>query len=259
MALVEGSWEEARGYSRLIHSLSDKSPDLAVHIGLNPLGTGLLTPYFPLATSPGRARSVTAALLYPRFLLESFRTGGLSAVGDSIVYAARVSKEYTEAVAKAVGGSFAGVDLSVSPWMEESSLALVEEVAGVRLPEPGFAHGLRLVNETIADAASRLGKTVGFNEVQLPVAEDSKLKVRVAELETSARDLLRLSGVCLAGLDMAVTPASIDSVAGLFLDARAYSRTKGGVVGVRIIPIDGVEPGDEVFLKRFGEVPVIPL
>ncbi|GBF08595.1 conserved hypothetical protein [Aeropyrum pernix] len=258
-ALENGTWEEARSYSELLHRLADKSPDLAVHIGFNPLGTRILTPYFPLATSPGEQRAVTVALLYPRYLLESFRKGGLQAVIDSMVDAAQLSREYGKAVARDVEGSFAGVDLSISPWMEESSLALVEEVGGVRLPEPGFAYGLRLVNEAIAEAASRTGDAIGFNEVQLPVAEDSKLKVRVAELETSARDLLRLSGVCLAGLDMAVIPASLDGVAGLLLEARAYSRAKGSIVGVRLIPLDGVEPGDEVFLKRFGEVPVIPI
>ncbi|MCE4603975.1 MAG: DUF711 family protein [Aeropyrum sp.] len=252
------SWDEYREISRFIHSLSDKSPDYAVHLAFNPKASNILTAYFPLATSPGNKRLVTAALLYPNYLAQNFRSGGINQLEAAMKAAARRAIAMAEAVARETLAEVGGVDLSVSPWMEESSLALVETLAGVRMPNPGFAYGLRVLNEIISRVAGQVVST-GFNEVQLPVAEDSRLKVRVAELNTTARDLLRLSGVCLAGLDMAVIPASVDGVAGLLLDAVAYSRAKKGIVGVRVIPVEGVEPGDEVFLRRFGEVPVIPI
>lgn len=254
-----GGWEEARRYSSLLHRLSDRSPDLAVHVGFNPLGGEALTPYYPLSTSPGNSRIVTVALLYPNMLLDAYRRGGLDGMRDAAVSVGEKALNLARAIVGSVEASSVGIDVSVSPWMEESSLGLVEYIAGVRLPEPGFAHGVGQVNRVLAEVASSLGLSVGFNEVQLPVAEDLKLKARVSELNTTARDLLRLSGVCLAGLDMVVVPASIDGVAGLLLDAVAYSQAKSRIVGVRVIPVEGVEPGDEIFLSRFGETPVIPI
>jgi uncharacterized protein (UPF0210 family) len=255
-----GGWEEARLVSDAFHRAASESPDYPVYIAFNPLGEPLETPYYPLSSARRGERLVAAALLYPNYLRKALRSGGMEALERAAAEAASTALRAARIAGGVLGVERAAVDLSISPWMEESSLALAEEVAGVRLPEPGFAWGLEALNEAIARVASRLGdSSIGFNEVQLPVAEDSKLKLRAAEGETTARDLLRLSGVCLAGLDMAVIPASRDALAGLLLDAVAYSRVKGRVVGVRVIPVEEVEPGDKVFLKRFGEVPVIAI
>ena len=164
-----------------------------------------------------------------------------------------------EEASRRLGVKPLGVDLSVAPWMEESSLGLVEYVAGVRMPEPGFLQGIYIVNRALHDASRVLGKTVGFNEVQLPVAEDLKLKARVSELDTTARDLARFSCLCLAGLDLVVIPASRDGVAGLILDVGACSRAKDKPLGVRVIPLEDVEPGDKVWLGKFGDAPVMPI
>ena len=254
-----GGWEEARLASEAFHRAASESPDYPVYLAFNPLGEPLLTPYYPLSSSRPGERMVTVALLYPNYLRDAYRRGGLEGIEEAAVNAGRMALEAGRIVASLLGAEGVAVDMSVSPWMEETVLGLVEEVAGVRLPEPGFAWGLWAVNRAVERAASKLGpgRVTGFNEVQLPVAEDSKLKLRAAEGETRARDLLRLSGVCLAGLDMAVVPASRDAVAGLLLEAEAYSRVKGKVVGVRLIPLEDVEPGDKVYLERFGEVPVI--
>jgi len=93
----------------------------------------------------------------------------------------------------------------------------------------------------------------------LPLAEDSKLKARASEGDLTARYLAMLSGVCVAGLDMVPVPASVNDVAGLFLDVAAYALAKGRALGVRLIPVEGAEPGDRVDLGRFGDAPVIPI
>jgi len=255
LLLGEG-WEEARRASTILHRLADKDPSLATRIGVNVLGRPILTPYYPLSSST-RHLVLTTALTYPNYLAEAYSKGGIEALGDATIEAAGKALEALETAASRIGAEPAGVDLSVAPWMEETSLGLVELVAGVRLPEPGIAYGIGLVNKALADAASRLGRAVGFNEVQLPIAEDLKMKARVSELETRARDLARLAGVCLAGLDLAVVPAGIDQVAGLILDLRGYSLAKDKVLGARIIPVEDVEPGDRVYLDKFGETPVI--
>ena len=261
LKFVEGTWDEARLISKAFHKAASANPDYAVYMAFNPMGE-LLTPYYPLSTTPPGLIAVGVALLYPNYLARAWREGGFEALVEAIENAGRRALEAGERVLQYMGlEGKAYIDLSVSPWMNETVLGLIEEVAQVRMPAPGFAWGIWKVNDAIERASSSIGRerVGGFNEVQLPVAEDSKLKVRVAEGETSARDLLRLSGVCLAGLDMAVIPASVDGVAGLILDATAYSRSKGRVVGVRVIPVEFVEPGDKVFLSRFGEVPVIRL
>ncbi|MEN2999492.1 MAG: DUF711 family protein [Acidilobaceae archaeon] len=255
--LDEVSWSTAIRVSQLIHRLSEESPDLATKVGVNALGEPLLTPYYPLSHSPGE-RGVSAALLYPNYLKERYQEGGLQAMRIAVSEAGKVARSALDIAAELLNARTLGVDLSVSPWMEESSLGLVEAIAGARLPRPGFAMGVRAVNEVLEEVAKEMS-AIGFNEVQLPLGEDSRLKARASEGEVTARDLLRLSGVSLAGLDMAVVPANVNEVAGLLLDATAYARAKRKVVGVRIIPVEEVEPGDGVLLSRFGEVPVIPI
>ena len=256
--LLRGSWAEARKASRILHELADKDPSLATRIGVNVLGERILTPYYPLSSSPVHL-AMTTALTYPNYLARAYAKDGLKGMEQAILEAAGTALRALKTASKVVGATPVGVDLSVAPWMEETSLGLVELIAGVRLPEPGIAYGIGLVNRLLSKAASSLDEAVGFNEVQLPVAEDLKLKARVSELETTARDLARLAGVCLAGLDLVVVPADVDKVAGLLLELKGYAMAKGRVLGARIIPVEDVEPGDKVYLDKFGETPVIAI
>lgn len=256
--LEEPSWSHARRLSKLVHEIAEESPDNAARLGVNTLGSPIYTPYYPLSYSPGDRDSVTVALTYPNYLKEAYQNGGFEGLKNAVEHAAKIAVEALNTAAATVKAEPGGVDLSVAPWMDESSLGLAETIAGVRMPKPGFALGVRIVNEAIEMVASKVG-AVGFNELQLPVAEDSKLKARVSEGDTTARDLARLAGACLAGLDLAVVPADLEGVAGLILEVAAYSRSKRKPLGVRIIPLEGVEPGDKIQLARFGETPVIPI
>ncbi len=249
-------WATARIIAEAMNALAESEPVKAARLGVNALGEPVVTPYYPLSSSPGDRELVTAAVTYPNLLAAAYRTGGLRAVEDA---AARVGVETLSAVedvASRLGAEVGGVDLSVAPWMRETSLGLAELVAGTRIPQPGFALGVAEVNRAVRKAAARV-KSTGFNELQLPVAEDLKLKLRAAEGVLRASDLARLSGVCLAGLDMAVVPYDRDAVAGLILEVAAYARASGKPLGVRLIPLQDVEPGDKVDLGRFGETPVI--
>lgn len=257
--LDEPSWDHARRLSKLVHQLTEEDLGYATRVGVNTLGSPVYTPYYPLSYSPGDRDTITASLTYPNYLRDAYQRGGLNSLREAVLEAGLTALRALEETSRILGVSIGGVDLSVAPWMEESSLGLAETIAGVRMPKPGFAIGVRLVNDVLELVASKLGVSVGFNELQLPVAEDLKLKARVSEGEVKARDLARLAGACLAGLDLAVVPADIEGVAGLILDVAAYARAKRRVLGVRIIPVDGVEPGDVVNLPRFGETPVIPI
>ncbi|MEM0497586.1 MAG: DUF711 family protein [Acidilobaceae archaeon] len=256
--LDEFSWSHARRLSEMLIRLADENPDYCTRVGINTLGSPIYTPYYPLSSSPGDSSSLTIALTYPNFLKEYYQSGGVESLKRGVLDAGGLAVKALSIASNILKVDFGGVDLSVSSWMEESTLGLVEAVAGTRMPRPGFTLGIRIINDVL-DYASSAIKTIGFNEVQLPVAEDSRLKARVSEGEVTARDLARLSGVSLAGLDLVVVPASLDDVAGLILDVASYARTKKKPLGVRIIPVEGVEPGDKVLLSRFGETPVIPI
>ncbi len=257
--LEEPTWDTSRRISKLIHEVAEEDIGGATRLGVNVLGEPIYTPYYPLSYSPGDQLSITASLTYPNYLRDAYQRGGVRGLSEAVEAAGLTALRSLSEAAKIVGATLGGVDLSVSPWMEESSLGLVETVAGVRMPKPGFAMGIRVVNEVLESTATRISPTIGFNEVQLPVAEDLKLKARVSEGEIRARDLARLSGVCLAGLDLVVVPADVEGVAGLILEVAAYSRAKRKPLGVRLIPIDGVQPGDVVSIPRFGDTPVIPI
>jgi len=258
--MMEGnSWDEALSISRSLHELVSNNPEFGANIGVNTFNEKyFITPYYPLASAiPGKIM-ISAALTYPNYLKDSFAKNGYEGMISSVIEAGKLAQDMALYIANKLNIEYAGVDLSVSPWMEESSLGLIELVSGVRLPKPGFAYGLKKVNEAL-NRASKFLKTVGFNEVMLPIAEDSKLKARASEGDLTARHLAMLSGVCLAGLDLAVVPYDINGVAGLLLDVSAYSKTKAKALGVRIIPVESVEPGDKVDLGRFGETPVISI
>ena len=259
IVLEEPTWGTSRAISKLIHDVAGEDLGSATRVGVNVLGKPIYTPYYPLSYSPGDKVSLTASLTYPNYLKDAYQRGGVRGLNEAVENAGLVALKALREATKNLEADLGGVDLSVAPWMEESSLGLAEAVAGVRMPKPGFAMGVRVINEVLENVSSKIGLAVGFNELQLPVAEDLKLKARVSEGEITAKDLARLSGVCLAGLDLAVVPGDVDGVAGLILEVAAYSRAKGRVLGVRIIPVEGAQPGDVVTLPRFGETPVIPI
>jgi uncharacterized protein (UPF0210 family) len=258
LPLPEASWESARGLSRLLHKLAGEEPGLATKVGVNVLGEPLVTPYYPLSWSPGDRLGLSISLTYPSYLTEAFRSEGFQGLRRAVKSAASAATSLGVAASKVLGSTFEGVDLSVAPWMDDSSLGLAEVVAGVRMPGPGFALGVSLVNKAIREASSGF-KVTGFNELQLPVGEDLKLKARVSEGSVKARDLARLAGACVAGLDLVVVPHDVDGVAGLILETAAYAMAKGRPLGVRIVPVEGVEPGDKVRLGMFGDTPVIAI
>lgn len=252
-------WDAIRGLVRLINAIAEEDVDASTRIAVNTGGRPLRTPFYPISSTLEGEEALTIGLTYPSYLLEAYRRGGIEALRNAIIEAARFAERNVEAIARELTLRDYGVDLSVAPWMEDSTLGLVEAIAGVRLPEPGIAMGVAIVNKYIREVASELGRTTGFNEVQLPVGEDSKLKARASEGETRARDLARLAGLCVAGLDMVVIPYDERLVGGLILEVAAYSLVKERVLGVRVIPLEGVEPGDKVSFKRFGEIPAIPI
>lgn len=214
------------------------------------------TAYFPAGASLGSTTGLSASLLYPR-LLEG---RNLYAAFDDLADAAASLEEALIRVAERLGLEYRGIDLSLSPWMEESVARVVEEAAGgACICEPAAAAAVAEIEELIEDTCMDIECT-GFNQVMLPPAEDNVLKERAAEGALDAALLLSLSHSCVTGLDMAVLPRSqwsqAEAHAAIAVLATA-SRHKSKPLGLRVIAVDA-EPGASVRLARFGETPVIP-
>jgi uncharacterized protein (UPF0210 family) len=257
VTIKEPNWKVFRRLAKLFNRLSEEDPEYATKFGVNLSQKEILTPYYPLSWSPGAEPLLSICLVYPSALEAAYRSSGIKGIKDEMKKWANKALEVGRLFSKELRVEFVGVDLSVSPWMENSVLSLIESISGVRMPSPGIAYGISLVNKIIKEVSNEV-KATGFNEVQLPLGEDSKLKVRAVEGELKARDLARLSGACLAGLDMVVVPYDEIGVAGLMLEVSSYAR-EDKPLGVRLITLDGVEPGDKVATNRFGEIPVIPI
>jgi uncharacterized protein (UPF0210 family) len=251
-----------RRVAEAILKISQKNPILlsrmAVKLGYS---KEFLTPYFPLSVNVKFREGLALALLYSTDLLESYRINGIKGLTDRACKLMIRSEACGLEVSSKLGIEFYGVDYSVSPWMENSSARLVEEISGVPIPEPGSIAAVAELNKAIKEAALKANvKSTGFCELMLPVAEDNVLKQRALEGRLRLRDLIALSTACVAGVDMVVIPAedSLKHVEGLLKDVFKIAELKGRVVGVRVIPHYSVRPGESVDLGLFGKVPVIP-
>jgi uncharacterized protein (UPF0210 family) len=254
--------QSLRSVAEVLLKISQKDPVLLSRIAVKfGFSREFLTPYFPLSVNVKFREGLAIALLYSTELLKAYRANGIKGLTDRAYELMTRSEAYGLNVSSKLGIEFYGVDYSVSPWMEDSSARLVEEISGVPIPEPGSISAVAKLNEAVKEAALRAKvKSTGFCELMLPVAEDDVLKQRALEGRLRLRDLIALSTVCVAGVDMVVIPAeySLKHIEGLLKDMLEIAKLKGKVVGVRVIPYHSVKPGESVDLGLFGRVPVIP-
>jgi len=223
---------------------------LGMRIGLL-FGEILQTPYYPISMQLKDGVGLGLALLYPEDLLRQSPDDVETRLKVLFERAYNIGKE----VAEACGVEFYGVDYSLSPWNDESVVAVIERHWNVVFGSVGTFAAIKRLNELIG-AASRSYKPMGFNEVMLPVAEDSRLKDRI---EGGLVDVYKLSYytlACVAGLD--AVPLSVEdqrSLIELLKDLHCHSVIKGRSLGVRLMLVDG----DWVEVPRFGRTPVLKL
>lgn len=217
------------------------SEDYFTRIGVS-YGSYIQTPYFPASTALEDAVSI--AYRYIDLLLSSEPSKWVKLIQD---LAKRVDSLLKDK-AKEVGLRIYH-DLSISPWMTESSVDVIERL-GAAFPRIGTLEAVYRVSRVLA-AASESIESTGFNELMLPVAEDEKLKelVRVGELRIE--DLVALSVACVAGLDMVAVPREYGYLKNVFADTYTVFSIKKKPYGVRIIPTDI----PVVRLSRFGDLP----
>ncbi len=215
-----------------------------------------VTPYFPVASTV--KEGLTFALRYVDLLDRVVRSGSVEELEEFF------KERYRECtrVAGELGVKCLGVDVSPSPWMDESVVSVIEYLIDSTIPGPGSAWAINWLNNLVLKTAISSGVEVtGFNEVMLSVAEDNTLKNRVLEGRVKLRDLALLSAYCVAGIDMvAVSTSTISEheLTRLLHDLYAASMVKKNVLGVRLIPTTR-EPGEKITSKKFGVIPVATL
>lgn len=247
------SRDEEAEIARLIRDISTKAgPVEAAHFAVS-FGEQPQTPYFPATAS--REAATMLSLLYPTYLRRAVRRGDElhRAVGEL----ARRVTETAEAALKSFNvPKRLYLDYSLSPWMEDSVAAVIEDLKGGDLTRPGTHSAILEINSAIRDAAERY-KGLGYNEVMLSVAEDNRLKELVASGKLGLQLLVSYVSVCVAGLDMVLLPLGIDDrfLVSLMRDLDAIRSVKGRAVGMRVILVDA-GPGDIVELGFFGRTPV---
>ncbi len=216
------------------------------------IGTWIETPYFPASANVSMAPGLSASLRYVDLVEWAMIRGDPSRLFSFIASAMRSLEE----VASCSGIPFKGFDLSLSPWMNESVGHLVERLINAKIGNPGTFNAVYSLNKLIKALSRKLEvKTLGFNEVMFPVAEDDVLNERVKEGYLRLRDLVALSTYCVAGLDMVAVPQRIDLLR-LSIDLLTVHRVKRRPIAMRVIPVDA-EPGSEVQLRRFGTTYVV--
>ena len=219
------------------------------------LGRIPTTPYFPVTRSGGEGLSMS--LLYVDYLKSRVANG--ASVSDAMREAALRAYKLAYEASDSADSRLAliGLDLSLSPWMEESVGALVEQILGAPLMTPGTYSTIGLLNDLLTTLAKSL-RAVGFNEVMMPLAEDNRLKELAAVGQLKFRDLLSLTPLCVAGLDMVPIPSTTEEkvLKGVISDLRRFHLLKGRSIGMRLVLVDS-EPGVEILLGRFGRTPVL--
>ncbi len=215
------------------------------------------SPYLPAGASLSPSSGLSAALLYPRLLRG--RSSIYVGFDDLADVAAAVEEALLEAAAR-LGVDYLGLDLSLSPWMDESVAEVVEEYSGLPIDGLGVAWTIREIEELIEETCSDVTCT-GYNQVMLPLAEDNLLKKRAGEGRLSLYRLAHLSHACTAGVDMAPIPRRAwtrEAAEALVREIAAAAAVKHKPLGIRVIAVDA-EPGETVDLGRFGPTPVVPL
>ncbi|HEW63698.1 MAG: hypothetical protein C0177_00320 [Fervidicoccus fontis] len=239
----------------LIYNLSLKDPAFSTRFAVEMSGLGITTPYFPLSIHDSSVKEdyFSIALLYPKDV-----EGGedLRAVELAIEKAYRsLSKFIREGIGKK---KLRGIDYSLSPWMEESVGRALEKIGRCKLSDLKCMKTVYEVNSILSDFASK-HEGLGFNEIMLPLGEDSYLMSLALNGELTIKDLLLLSYVCVAGMDMIPVRGKKEQFEDLLRDIYAVARVKRRPYGVRLIYINEDFKDKEVNLGDFGKAPILNL
>ncbi|MCQ9342838.1 PFL family protein [Corynebacterium kozikiae] len=164
-----------------------------------------------------------------------------------------------------LGVPFGIVDLSLAPTAElgDSVAHIMEHMGLAQVGTHGTTAALALLNDAVKKggmmACSRVG---GLSGSFIPVSEDKGMIDAVRAGNISIDKLEAMTAICSVGLDMVAIPGdtSASLISGMIADEAAIGVMNHKTTAVRVIPVPGTKPGDEVnFGGLLGYAPVIPV
>jgi len=249
--LISSPDEIPKASELLVSLVNELGIDVATRLGFT-IGEYVETPYYPLSTPKRYGASV--ALRYANDFMNSLKTQEtLKKAYSEISESLKRLDKILDSVFKNIGVPYLGIDASLSPWMDESVVPIIEYLSGVHFPSTGSAWGIKKLNDLLRELSREI-KSIGFNEVMLPVGEDNNLMKLVREGSLRLSHLTFLTAYCLVGVDMVALPGSREIVESVLKDALAAYEVKKKPIGVRVIPSFNER---EVRIARFGTIPVI--
>ncbi len=168
-------------------------------------------------------------------------------------------------VAKELGVSFGILDLSLAPTpaIGDSVADILEAMGLEACGTHGTTAALALLNDAVkkggAFASSYVG---GLSGAFIPVSEDSTMERRAAEGKLSLDKLEAMTAVCSVGLDMIAIPGDTpaETIAAIIADEISIGVINSKTTAVRLLPVPGAKPGDEISLGGLlGRARIIPV
>lgn len=168
-------------------------------------------------------------------------------------------------VAKELGVSFGILDLSLAPTpaIGDSVADILEAMGLEACGTHGTTAALALLNDAVkkggAFASSYVG---GLSGAFIPVSEDSTMERRAAEGKLSLDKLEAMTAVCSVGLDMIAIPGDTpaETIAAIIADEISIGVINSKTTAVRLLPVPGAKPGDEITLGGLlGKARIIPV
>jgi len=246
--------DRARSAARLLKRIAESGGPLDCARFAFSCGDQPGTAYFPDTASV--RNGLTLSLRYVRETQDILKSEGGNKE-EQVISLLRGVEEEAISASKRSSLEYLGMDCSLSPWMEESAAGLIESILGAEFGELGTYQAIFALNRLISRTSTKL-RSLGFNEVMLPVAEDSKLKELALNGRITLSTLISLISVCVAGLDMVVLPlsTSISTLGKILQDVSSIANSKNRPVGIRLVLADG-KPGDEIEMGQFGKVAIM--
>jgi hypothetical protein len=163
----------------------------------------------------------------------------------------RVGELIGREVSRKLGVSFGIVDLSLAPTSRVGdSVAEIIEAMGL---DACGGWGTTLALAVLTDACKKGGAMAsssvgGLSGAFIPVSEDAAMTKAVRTGALNLEKLEAMTSVCSVGLDMIAIPGDTpeEVISGIIGDEIAIGVINNKTVGVRLIPVEGKKPGDEV-------------